>query len=138
MAKKDEAKKKVGKATKLSKPEKTLKTKAVQTKAPAKTQKKGTARKKPTNSQAKAKTTFRLEAPQAAQVFIVGCFNEWDPMANPLERDGEGTWSCVLAIEPGEHEYRYIVDGVWCDDPVNMCRRWNEFGTQNCVLIIQD
>jgi hypothetical protein len=138
MAKKDEAKKKVGKAAKPSKPGKTVKTNAVQAKASAKTQKKGTAKKKPTQAQVKTETTFRLEAPQAAQVFIVGCFNEWNPATNPLERDSEGTWSCVLAIEPGEHEYRFIVDGVWCDDPANMCRRWNEFGTQNCVLIIQD
>ena len=138
MAKKDEAKKKVRKATKVSKPGEALKTKAAQTKAPAKTQKKKTAQKKPSRAEAKAETIFRLEAPQATQVFIVGCFNEWDPIANSLERDDEGMWRCSLAIEPGEHEYRFVVDGVWCDDPANMVRRPNEFGTQNCVLVVQD
>ena len=87
---------------------------------------------------AKAKATVRLEAPHAVKVFIAGSFNEWDPMANPLKRDEEGTWICTLALEPGEHEYRFVVDEAWWDDPVNMLRRWNEFGTQNCVLIIED
>ena len=132
MAKKDEVKKIAGKATKVSKPGK-----AVKTKAPAKIVKKRAAPKKPTRAQAKAKATVRLEAPQAAQVFIVGSFNGWDPMANPLERDEEGTWICTLTLEPGEHEYRFLVDEAWWDDPANMSRRWNEFGSQNCVLVIQ-
>jgi len=130
MAKKDGAKKMAGKAATTSKPGKAEKTNTVEAKAPAKTQKKP--------ARAKTQTTFNLEAPQAEHVFIVGCFNEWDPMANPLERDDEGTWSCTLYIEPGEHEYRFLVDGAWRDDPANMVRRWNEFGTQNCVLIVQD
>jgi 1,4-alpha-glucan branching enzyme len=138
MAKKGEVKKVDAKAVKTSERGKAVKTKAVDAKAPAKPQKKEVVQKKPARARAKAKTTFRLEAPQAAQVFIVGSFNEWDPIATPLKRDGEGTWSCALVIEPGEHEYRFMVDEVWCDDPDNMERRGNEFGTQNCVLIIQD
>ncbi|MEN6318572.1 MAG: isoamylase early set domain-containing protein [Syntrophaceae bacterium] len=138
MARKDEVKKTGGKAAEVSKPGKTAKTRADQAKAPAKIQKKGTAQKKPARTRAKAKTTVRLEAPQAAKVFIVGSFNEWDPMANPLERDEEGTWSCTLSVEPGEHEYRFVVDDVWWDDPANALRRWNEFGTQNCILIIEE
>ena len=129
MAKKDEVKKI---ASKASKPGKAVTTKKAEAKVPAKTQ----------NLQArtreKTKKTVRLEAPQASQVFIVGCFNEWDLTTNPLERDEEGTWSCTLVLEPGEHEYRFIVDGVWWDDPANVMRRRNEFGTQNCILIVQD
>jgi 1,4-alpha-glucan branching enzyme len=81
-------------------------------------------------------TEFRLEAPDAQQVSVVGCFNNWDPRANYLSSDGDGLWSCTLSIEPGEHEYRFIVDGMWCDDPENMMRRSNGFGEENCVLII--
>ncbi|MGA2106595.1 MAG: isoamylase early set domain-containing protein [Syntrophorhabdales bacterium] len=128
MAKKDEVKKMAGKA---SKPGKAVKTKAAEAKAPAKAQ------KKPVRTQAKAETTFQLKAPHAAQVFVAGCFNGWDPTANPLEQE-KGTWKCTLAIEPGEHEYRFVVDGVWCDDPANMSRRRNEFGTQNCVLVVKE
>jgi 1,4-alpha-glucan branching enzyme len=129
MVKKDEAQKI---ASKASKPGIAVKTEVTKAKVPAKMQKK-TARTK-----AKVETTVRLEAPQASQVFIVGCFNEWDLTTNPLDRDEEGTWSCTLVLEPGEHEYRFIVDGVWWDDPANVMRRRNEFGTQNCILIVQD
>ena len=135
MAKKDEVKKTVGKA---GKPGKAVTTKPAEMKAQAKKQKTGTAQKKPARARTKTGTTFRLEAPHAAQVFVAGCFNEWDPTANPLKRDKEGTWSCTLTVEPGEHEYRFVVDGVWWDDPTNMWRCWNEFGTQNCVLIVQE
>jgi 1,4-alpha-glucan branching enzyme len=93
--------------------------------------------KKQARARARVGTTFRLEAPQAAEAFVAGCFNGWNPAANPLERDERGAWSCSLAIEPGEHEYRFVVDGVWWDDPANMSRRWNDFGTQNCILIVQ-
>lgn len=127
MAKVDEAKKMAGK---LREPGKAMKTQAAEAKAPTRTY------KKPARARGKAERTFRLEAPRAAEVFIAGCFNEWDPSANPLERDGNGTWSCVLAMEPGEHEYRFVVDGVWWDDPANMARRSNDFGTQNCVCVV--
>jgi len=137
MAKKDEVKKFAGKAANLSKPGKSVKSGATGAKAPAKTQKKPATQKNRTVSGQSLETTFRLVAPQAAQVFVAGCFNEWDPTANRLEQDKEGTWSCTLAIEPGEHEYRFVVDGVWWDDPTNISRRWNEFGTENCVLIVE-
>src|SRR5208337_4374543 len=74
---------------------------------------------------AKKKTTFKLRAPEATQVYIAGCFNEWDPTADPLRLDGD-TWTCTLMLEPGEHEYRFVVDGVWWDDPMAEMRRLNE------------
>jgi 1,4-alpha-glucan branching enzyme len=134
MARKDEANRMTAETAKASKPGKDVKTKVAKAKTPAKTQKKGMAQKKA--AQSKAEVTFKLQAPQAAQVFVAGCFNEWDPTANPLERDNKGTWSCTLAVDLGEHEYRFLVDGVWWDDPTNMSRRWNEFGTQNCLLML--
>jgi 1,4-alpha-glucan branching enzyme len=85
---------------------------------------------------AKKKTTFTLRAPEAAEVFVAGCFNDWDPTANPLERDEEGMWTCTLLLEPGEHEYRFVVDDVWWDDPLNRMRRQTEFGCENCILVV--
>jgi 1,4-alpha-glucan branching enzyme len=136
MAKKDDVKKTTGKTVKTGKPAKAVKARTAEAKVQAKTDKKPVAQKRPTLALAKAKATLKLRAPQAEQVFLAGCFNEWDPAANPLERDSEGTWSCTLVIDPGEHEYRFVVDGVWCDDPANMMRHPNGFGTENCVLII--
>jgi 1,4-alpha-glucan branching enzyme len=105
-------------------------TKSTGTKATTKVPSKSTA--KP----AKKKATFKLRAPEATQVYVVGCFNEWDTAANPLRLGDEGTWTCTLMLEPGEHEYRFVVDGVWWDDPMAAARRPNEFGCENCVVIV--
>ena len=85
---------------------------------------------------AKKKATFMLRTPEATEVFVAGSFNEWDPTANPLKRDEEGMWACTLLLEPGEHEYRFVVDTVWWDDPLNLVRRWTEFGCENCIIIV--
>ena len=82
--------------------------------------------------------TFRLNAPQATDVCVAGCFNRWHPQASPLKRNQEGVWTCTMSIEPGEHQYRFIVDGEWRDDPLNSSRCWNEFGTENCVLVVEE
>ena len=103
----------------------------------AKTQSKTVKKTQQTISNRKmTEKTFRLEAPQAHEVSVVGCFNGWDPMSNFMRPDDNGVWSCTMSIEPGEHEYRFVIDGVWCDDPLNTFRRPNSFGSENCVLII--
>lgn len=85
---------------------------------------------------AKKKTSFKLRAPEATQVFVAGCFNDWNQTASPLMQEGEGTWTCTLMLEPGEHEYRFVVDGEWWDDPLAPARRANEFGCENCIIIV--
>lgn len=130
MKKKDEVKKAPGKAAKTSKPAKAAETKSVEAKAQVKTQ------KKLTSPMEKTIATLRLEAPQAQQVSVAGSFNQWDTQANLLERDEDGSWKCTLVIDPGEYEYRFFVDGEWCDDLANMVRHPNGFGTENCVLLI--
>ncbi len=107
---------------------------------PAKTTKPKAASKassiKAAPKEGKKKTTFTLQAPEAMQVFVAGSFNEWDPTANRLERGEEGVWTCTLVLEPGEHEYRFVVDDVWWDDPLNRMRRPTEFDCENCILIV--
>ena len=96
---------------------------------------------KPSNAKAgakpaKKKSTFKLHAPDATQVFVAGCFNDWNPTADPLRLRGDGTWTCSLMLEPGEHEYRFVVDGVWCDDPMAEMRRPNDMGCENCLILV--
>jgi 1,4-alpha-glucan branching enzyme len=82
--------------------------------------------------------SFSFEAPQASNVSLVGCFNGWNPQATRLKQNPEGVWTCVVSIEPGEHQYRFIVDEEWRNDPLNAKRCSNEFGTENCVLIVEE
>ncbi len=91
---------------------------------------------KPAKPERKA-AAFRLDAPAATQVFVAGSFNEWSPVATPLLRDDAGIWTGTVDLDPGEYEYRFVVDGIWSDDPANTTRRCNEFGTRNCILAVK-
>jgi chromosome partitioning protein len=80
---------------------------------------------------------FSLESPHATKVAVTGEFTNWSRDGVELLRDGDdGLWKKVLDIEPGEYEYRFIVDGVWMRDPSNRDYIRNEFGQENSLLII--
>ncbi|MEN6318245.1 MAG: isoamylase early set domain-containing protein [Syntrophaceae bacterium] len=85
----------------------------------------------------KKRITFKYHAPYADTVFVVGTFNGWNSGANPLKRDKEGIWSAVADLFPGIYEYRLIVDEMWVDDPACTVRHTNQYGGDNCVLIVE-
>jgi 1,4-alpha-glucan branching enzyme len=74
------------------------------------------------------------EAPQAETVFVAGDFNQWRADDLRLRQDETGTWKVQVWLAPGRHEYRFIVDGEWKDDPHASARVPNAFGSNNCVL----
>lgn len=76
---------------------------------------------------------FRLHAPNATCVCLAGTFNNWDPNDTPLRRDDSGVWRVELQLPAGTHEYRFLVDGSWEDDPLATHYVENPFGTRNCV-----
>ena len=51
----------------------------------------------------------------AGEVFLVGSFNGWNTAADLMQRDN-GTWEAIVLLKPGEHEYKFIVDGKWQPD----------------------
>ena len=82
----------------------------------------------------KARTCLGLYAPDAQAVFVAGSFNDWQPSAMPLQKQSGGRWVVELMIEPGRHEYRFVVDGEWMNDPLASAYKSNPFGGLNCVL----
>jgi hypothetical protein len=61
---------------------------------------------------------FQLEAPAASAVSLAGDFSDWQP-SHPLTRTESGTWSVVVPLTPGVHEYAFVVDGSdWRPDPL--------------------
>ena len=77
--------------------------------------------------------TFQFTAPQARSVLLAGDFTQWQKQPIPLKKDAKGVWSAAVALPPGRHTYRFIVDGEWRDDPKCTLRVPNPFGGQDMV-----
>lgn len=61
---------------------------------------------------------FRLDAPRAEQVSVVGEFNGWTTEAQPLHRGAEG-WQAEVRVPAGNYGYKFVVDDRWILDPAN-------------------
>lgn len=77
---------------------------------------------------------FKFAAPEANAVFLAGNFNGWNPTDLPMHRDSEGVWRLRVPLADGHHEYRFIADGVWHDDPRACAYVPNLYGWCNCVV----
>jgi 1,4-alpha-glucan branching enzyme len=76
---------------------------------------------------------FRLVAKKAQSVAVAGSFNGWDAKKDLLKKDGD-CWKARLTLPKGRHEYRFIVDGVWLNDP--NAKEWvtNPYGGTNSIV----
>ena len=54
----------------------------------------------------------------AETVVLSGSFNNWSSNELVMHRK-EGIWKIEIALDPGNWEYKYIVDGSWITDPDN-------------------
>ena len=77
--------------------------------------------------------TFRCKAPDANSVLLAGDFTQWQQRPIPLKRGPNGVWQTTVALPPGTHHYRFIVDSEWRDDPECTLRVPNSFGGESCV-----
>ena len=62
-------------------------------------------------------TVFRVWAPNATAVSVVGDFNSWDNEANPMERSDGGIWETSIKGLKNFDTYKYAVtasDGMTC------------------------
>jgi 1,4-alpha-glucan branching enzyme len=62
-------------------------------------------------------TSFAYQAEGAKVVFLAGSFNDWNSESTPMTRKSSGKWIADLELAPGAYEYRYVVDGDWCNEP---------------------
>lgn len=60
---------------------------------------------------------FSLRAEGATHVALAGSFTNWEP-SHALHPAADGVWTLMLPLEPGVHDYSFIVDGErWVADP---------------------
>lgn len=76
---------------------------------------------------------FRITAPTAMSVQLVGDFTQWKHAPVNLAKDALGVWKGSVSLAPGEYHYRFLVDGHWRDDPECTLRVPNPYGSENAV-----
>ena len=60
---------------------------------------------------------FRLEAQGASSVALAGTFTGWKPEYS-LRQTAPGEWTVLVPLEPGVHDYAFVIDGErWVADP---------------------
>lgn len=80
---------------------------------------------------------FVLTDSQASSISLVGAFNQWEKTATPMREIAPGVWSVQVPLEPGRHEYAFVVRDAsgerWVADPLSVSAR-DEFGAESSVI----
>jgi 1,4-alpha-glucan branching enzyme len=79
---------------------------------------------------------FSIRASGAQSVLLVGDFTQWEKKPIELKKTEADTWTVVVKLPPGKHQYRFIVDNVWRDDTEATLRVPNAFGTENSIRVV--
>ena len=74
----------------------------------------------PASAPTTARHTFHY-APAAgatpAAVDLAGDFNDWSTTAAPLAKAADGSFAVTVDLPVGRHQYKFVVDGTWTEDP---------------------
>ncbi|KAF8733870.1 hypothetical protein HU200_014722 [Digitaria exilis] len=79
------------------------------------------------------RTVCIMWANPASEVLLVGSFDGWTSQRK-LERSESGMFSLNLRLYPGRYEIKFIVDGVWKNDPLRPTVYNN--GHENNLLVV--
>ncbi len=66
------------------------------------------------------KVTFSYFAPTAKAVYVAGNMNDWNASKNIMSYQAKtGFWILEMELDPGDYQYKFVVDGSWVTDPRN-------------------
>jgi len=71
-----------------------------------------------------------------SQVDVAGSFNNWKPQQGKMRRQKDGSFRKRVHLDPGEHRYKFLVDGRWQEDPEAERQAPNDFGTCDSVVTV--
>ena len=60
---------------------------------------------------------FSYKSAVATVVALAGDFNGWSKDTHLLRKVNSEDWEIEIELQPGKHGYRFIVDGIWVEDP---------------------
>jgi chromosome partitioning protein len=81
---------------------------------------------------------FSLSAPEAADVYIAGEFNNWKTDDDSRMVKEDNVWTKRVNLAPGAYRYRFVMDGNWVEDPGNPRKEKNPFGQLDSLLEISN
>ena len=84
------------------------------------------------------RVTFTYRGATGLNVCLAGDFNGWAPAVKRLQDvTGNGEYLVRCLLQPGRHEYKFVINGEWLLDPANQNRTCNERGDWNNVIIVE-
>jgi hypothetical protein len=79
---------------------------------------------------------FRIQDEEAAAVSVVGDFSGWDAGRHPMRKSRNGWWELTVRIDPGSHQYAFVIDGEYVPPPNAETMVDDGFGGRNGLLVI--
>lgn len=94
--------------------------------------------KKGTKKVATKVVKFAVRGEKGKAVYLAGDFNEWDPKAKKMAyKARKGAYEVEVKLPRGEHQYKFVIDGVWCTDPENIHAVRNDCGSFNSLIDVK-
>lgn len=78
---------------------------------------------------------FRFYRPEAASVYLVGDFNDWQEDQLAMARRSDGDWVAKVRLPAGEFKFRYCADGQWFTDYAAFGVEPGRFGMDSVVKV---
>ncbi len=82
-------------------------------------------------------TIFSVSAPGAGEVYVAGDFNGWQLDHKSRMEQHNGAWTKKLRLAPGQHHYRFVIDGKWTEDPANPHKEVNPYGEMDSLVEVK-
>jgi hypothetical protein len=92
--------------------------------------------KKPGPQKVAGGIAFTYVDGNAGSVNLAGSMNGWSADSTPLVNDGDGNWAVVVPLDEGEHQYKFVVDGNWMQDPANPQAVGDGYGGSNSAVTV--
>ena len=89
-----------------------------------------------TSVKGKKRVNFSVKADPNSEVYVSGSCNDCDARKHKLNHES-GAYTTAVMLSPGRHEYKFVINAVWCIDPE--CVEWapNGFGSLNSVIVVK-
>ena len=75
---------------------------------------------------------------QGRDLKIAGEFNDWIPDEGIETITEDDAIHKIFYVEPGEYQYRLVIDGKWRNDPTNSEQTLNPMGVHNSTLKVKN